>query len=63
MGADGELFQECFTGGHHTEKVQRDVEAAKAAGISGTPAFVVNGVVQFGFQSFEALDALVKAAL
>ena len=45
--------------GVHAERVARDGQSARAAGISGTPAFFVNGVLHEGsFDAGSLVDAL-----
>ena len=36
-------FDTCVNGGTHTDQVNQDASDAKAAGVQGTPAFVING--------------------
>ena len=48
VGLDGARFAECVDGRTFQAKVDADLRAAQTAGISGTPAFVVNGVLLTG---------------
>lgn len=41
LGLDGVAFDTCLDGGRHAASVQRDHEDGLAAGLTGTPAFVV----------------------
>jgi NhaA family Na+:H+ antiporter len=43
LGLDVERFRAELIDGTHTARVERDAEPARAAGIVGTPAFIVNG--------------------
>ena len=45
LGLDGSAFQECLESGRFAAEVNKDVADAGAAGITGTPAFLV-GVIQ-----------------
>ena len=63
VGLEAESFAECLTTRRHAASVQADVVEAQSIGITGTPAFVVNGVVVSGFKSVEELDALVREEL
>jgi protein-disulfide isomerase len=63
LGADAEAFADCLASQRSAGKVARDVAEAQALGITGTPAFIINGIVLFGFQSEEALDAIVQQEL
>lgn len=58
VGLDGERVRREVLEGVHAERVARDVRSARAAGITGTPAFFVNGVLHEG--SFDA-GSLVEA--
>ena len=68
LGMDGAKFDECLDSGRHAEAVAADAEAARKLGITGTPAFFVNGRLLAGSQdaaSFETmiLDELGRAGL
>jgi protein-disulfide isomerase len=63
VGLEAAAFEECVETRRHAAAVQADVLEAQSIGITGTPAFVVNGVVRFGLQSVEDLDALVQEEL
>ncbi len=58
LGLDVERFGAELAAGVHAQRVQRDVDSGRALGVSGTPAFFVNG-----FLHTEAFDArsLVEA--
>ena len=58
IGLDGERVRREIAAGLHAERVARDDRSARAAGIAGTPAFFVNGVLHEG--SFDA-GSLVEA--
>jgi len=58
IGIDGERVRREVAEGAHAERVARDDRSAHAAGIAGTPAFFVNGVLHEG--SFDA-GSLVEA--
>jgi len=63
LGLEPEPFAECLASRRHEEKVSADVAAAREIGITGTPAFVVNGIVLFGLQTPEELDEVVRQEL
>ena len=63
LGMDLESFDECVATRRHAAEIQADVLEAQSIGVTGTPAFVVNGIVLFGLQSVEALDAVVREEL
>jgi protein-disulfide isomerase len=60
---DVPAFEKCMTDGTFKAKVDEDVEAARAAGITGTPAFIVNGVVLSGAKPVEEFVPLIEAEL
>jgi protein-disulfide isomerase len=43
IGLDEGRFQAALASGEHAQRVQRDFESGEGSGISGTPAFFVNG--------------------
>jgi Na+:H+ antiporter, NhaA family len=43
LGLDAERVRAELAGGTHAARVARDVRSARAAGLSGTPSFFVNG--------------------
>ena len=59
IGLDGERVRREVLAGVHAERVARDERSAQAAGITGTPAFFVNGVLHDGsFDAGSLVDAL-----
>ena len=58
IGLDVERFRAELAAGVHTDRVQRDLDAGRAAGVAGTPAFFVNG--RLHSESFDA-RSLVEA--
>ncbi len=64
LGLDAAAFDTCLSSGKYTEEVKADQEAGEAVGVSGTPAFFVNGRFLNGalpFEQFkEAIDAELK---
>ncbi len=58
-GLDGERVRREVLAGVHAERVARDERSARAAGITGTPAFFVNGVLhEASFDAGSLVDAL-----
>ena len=58
LGLDVERFRAELAAGAHTDRVQRDVDSGRAAGVGGTPAFFVDGTLHT--ESFDA-RSLVEA--
>jgi protein-disulfide isomerase len=63
IGADGALFEACVENREHAAAVEADAAVAAELGVTGTPAFVVNGILLFGLQSEETLDRLIREEL
>jgi protein-disulfide isomerase len=68
LGLDAPAFAGCLDSGRHAGLVERDMQAGQAYGVSGTPAFFVNGRPLIGAQPFEAFqqvidDELARAAV
>jgi protein-disulfide isomerase len=63
VGLEPEAFDECVRSRRHAQAVEADVQEAQRIGLTGTPAFVVNGIVLFGLQSTDALDGVVLEEL
>ena len=63
IGLDGERVRREVAEAFHAERVARDESSARAAGIAGTPAFFVNGVLHEGsFDAGSLVDALEASA-
>jgi protein-disulfide isomerase len=67
LGLDPAAFGACLDSGRHAALVEGDLAAGQGYGVSGTPAFFVNGRPLVGAQPFEAFaqvidDELARAA-
>jgi protein-disulfide isomerase len=49
LGLDVAAWEQCVSEGKFAAKVDSDVEAGRAIGVSGTPAFIINGVMMPAF--------------
>ncbi len=56
-------FDTCLDSGAKAAVVQADFAAGSAAGVSGTPAFFVNGKAIVGAQPFSAFQTMIDAEL
>jgi protein-disulfide isomerase len=56
-------FDACVASGKHKAKVAGDLEAGRAAGVSGTPAFFVNGIPLSGARPLEEFSKLIDREL
>ena len=63
LGLAGAEFDACLDSGRHYEAVRSDILAGTAAGVSGTPAFLVNGRFLSGAVPFEHFAALIDDEL
>ncbi|MBI4718027.1 MAG: thioredoxin domain-containing protein [Planctomycetes bacterium] len=59
LGLDAEAFNACFDSGKFRADVQKDGADAQAVGVSGTPAFFINGRFLSGAQPFEAFKVII----
>jgi protein-disulfide isomerase len=63
VGLDAAAFNECLDSGKYTEEVQKDYQDGITYGVTGTPAFFINGVSIIGAQPFANFKAVIDAAL
>ncbi len=63
VGIDVAKFDGCLSGGVHKAAVQRDVEEGIRLGVSGTPAFFINGRPLQGAQPIEAFARIIDEEL
>lgn len=62
LGLDTTSFNSCLDSDKYKNKVTEDVNDGKAAGVSGTPTFYINGTQLVGAQPYEAFKAALDAA-
>ncbi len=63
IGLEMDPFRECLTSGRREAEVMADLAAGKAVGVTGTPAFFVNGRLLSGAQPYEAFAAVIDDEL
>jgi len=63
IGLDVAAFETCRTAPNRGAKIEADMAEAKAAGVTGTPAFVLNGVLLRGLQPPDVLIARIDEEL
>jgi protein-disulfide isomerase len=56
---DVAAFDKCVAERRHHAQIEKDLEAGRAAGVSGTPAFFVNGIPLSGAQPIEKFVDLI----
>ena len=63
LGLDSGAFDQCLDSGKYTEEVQKDYQEGITYGVTGTPAFFINGVSIIGAQPYANFKAVIDAAL
>jgi len=63
LGLDQAAFEKCFREDRFAAQVDRDLQAAREAGVTGTPAFFVNGVLLSGSKPAEEFFELIDSEL
>lgn len=62
-GIDTGKLGDCIQDPEKVAAVQKDIETGKDAGVSGTPAFFINGKMLSGAQPFEAFQEIIDEEL
>lgn len=62
-GVDEAKFASCLDSGRMAAAIKRDLAAGQAVGVSGTPAFFVNGLMLSGARSEDEFRKLIDAEL
>ncbi len=63
IGLDTSKFNDCLDSGKMADEVLQDMQDGQAAGIRGTPGFVINGKGVSGAQPFENFKQIIEAEL
>ncbi len=63
LDLDTDTFNDCLDSGKHAEETKKDMADGAAAGIRGTPGFLINGQLVSGAQPFENFKRAIDAAL
>jgi protein-disulfide isomerase len=63
LGLDTSQFNACLDSGKYASEVQQDFSEGKAAGVSGTPTFFINGKKIVGAQPFSAFKQIIEQEL
>ncbi len=63
LGLDAARFDGCLTSNKYASAVEDNIKAGSAAGVTGTPAFFVNGVFLNGALPFEQFKTEIDRAL
>jgi protein-disulfide isomerase len=62
IGLDLSAFDACVKDNRFASEIQADLQSATAAGVSGTPAFFINGRLISGAQPFTVFQQAIEAA-
>ena len=63
LGLSQPQFNECLESRKHQGRVTSDEQQAAQAGISGTPGFLINGIIVSGAMPFEAFEKVIEGEL
>ena len=63
LGMDAAQFNSCYDSRKYSAEVDADIRAGDEAGVSGTPAFYINGRMLSGAQPFEAFKQIIDEEL
>jgi protein-disulfide isomerase len=63
LGLDTGAFDQCLDSDKYAQEVQKDLQDGDSYGVTGTPAFFVNGLLVVGAQPFATFKAAIDAAL
>ncbi len=63
LGLNTKAFDDCLDSGKMASEIQKDFEDGQNAGVSGTPAFFINGIALTGAQPFEAFKQIIEQEL
>jgi len=63
LGLDAEKFKACLDSGSRSAEITGDQKAGAAAGVSGTPAFFINGRFVSGAQPFDTFAEIIDEEL
>ena len=63
LGLNMPKWEKCTSDPAQKQEIQKDVSDGSAAGISGTPGFIINGKVISGAQPFSVFQQIIDAEL
>ncbi len=63
LGLETEKFNSCLDSGKMASEVQKDLSDGTSYGISGTPAFLINGILVSGAQPFNVFQEIIEGEL
>ncbi len=63
LGLDTDQFTSCLNAGEWLDKVKKDFEAGREAGVQGTPSFLINDQLIVGAQPFKEFQRVIEEEL
>jgi len=63
LGLDTAAFNQCLDSGTRAQETQKDYQDGISYGVTGTPAFIVDGLLMIGAQPFANFQTAIDAAL
>jgi protein-disulfide isomerase len=60
IGLERKRFADCLSSDRHSDRISEHVRSAQAAGVTGTPTFVVNGRIYRGALPYDDWDSIVR---
>jgi len=63
VGLDSKTFEECLNSGKHQAAIKADIAEGNSFGVTGTPAFFINGRIISGAQPLEAFARIIDDEL
>jgi protein-disulfide isomerase len=63
LGIDPKTFGACVASNKYDGVIQKSVDNGRAAGVSGTPTFFLNGRSFSGAQPFEVFERMIEEEL
>ena len=63
VGLDTTEFNACLDTGKHRAQVTQDAQDGQVAGVTGTPAFFINGRFLSGAQAYETFAKIIDEEL
>lgn len=63
IGLDAAVFDECLDSGKYADRVEANKAAGEKVGVSGTPAFFINGQFLNGARPFESFQEIIDGEL
>src|SRR5205823_5659471 len=63
LGLNPKQFETCLDSGKYSAQIEEDVQAGNRLGVTGTPAFFINGVLVSGAQPVSVFENRIAAEL